>query len=87
MRLLDRQDDHNQSIVFASWSPSPFDCDEIFEGYCSSLPFKDFSAVFHPLKDFAAILGSSWDFCNSSISGDLFEVGAAAPFGDGPEAP
>ncbi|MQL99647.1 hypothetical protein Taro_032373, partial [Colocasia esculenta] len=34
MRLLDRQDDHCQSIVFASWSPSPFDCDGTFERSC-----------------------------------------------------
>ncbi|MQL84842.1 hypothetical protein Taro_017359 [Colocasia esculenta] len=32
MRLLDHQDDHCQSIVFALWSPSSFDCDGTFEG-------------------------------------------------------
>ncbi|MQL80180.1 hypothetical protein Taro_012639 [Colocasia esculenta] len=36
MRLLDRQDDHCQSIVFASWSPSPFNCDGTFEESCQA---------------------------------------------------
>ncbi|MQM12287.1 hypothetical protein Taro_045205 [Colocasia esculenta] len=34
MRLLDRQDGHCQFIVFASWSPSPFDCDGTIERSC-----------------------------------------------------
>ncbi|MQL76408.1 hypothetical protein Taro_008803 [Colocasia esculenta] len=34
MRLLDRQDDHCQSIVFASWSQAPFDYDGTFERSC-----------------------------------------------------
>ncbi|MQM17473.1 hypothetical protein Taro_050444, partial [Colocasia esculenta] len=40
----------------------------------SSLPFKDFSAVFHPLKDFAAIPCPSWDFYNFSMSGAVSGV-------------
>ncbi|MQL86059.1 hypothetical protein Taro_018590 [Colocasia esculenta] len=79
-----------------SYKPSPGECTPFQRSdvglapsnRANNMSHMDLSAVFHPLKDFAAIPDPFWDFCNSSISGpDLGEcmslqrsdVGTAPP--------